>query len=179
MRWVFDGLSQHYHDHTWIASRSIICPTNKTVDTINCAVMDTFPGQPREYRSFDSVEKDAHLYPTEYLNSLAPSGMPPHKLILKVGCPAMLLRNLNPQQGHRNGTKYIVTHLHDNVIEAVVATGAYKGNRLFVPRIPIKPSEKSFPFHLTRKQFPIRPCFAITSNKVQGQTLSRVGIYIH
>ena len=49
---------------------------------------------------------------------------------------------------------------------------------LFVPRIPIKPSEKSFPFHLTRKQFPIRPCFAITSNKAQGQTLSRVGIYI-
>ena len=57
-------------------------------------------------------------------------------------------------------------------------TGVYKGNRLFVPWIPIKPSEKSFPFEITRKQFPIRPCFAITSNKAQGQTLSRVGIYI-
>ena len=31
---------------------------------------------------------------------------------------------------------------------------------------------------MTRRQFPIRPCFAITSNKSQGQTLSRVGVYL-
>ena len=176
--WVFDSLSSNYQDPAWIASRSVICPTNKTVDIINGAVMNTFPGNAREYRSFDSIEKDAHLYPTEFLNSLSPSGMPPHKMDLKVGCPVMLLRNLDPQHGHCNGTKYVVTHLHDNVIEAVVAVGAYRGNRLFVPRIPIKPSDKSFPFELTRKQFPIRPCFVITSYKAQGQTLSRVGIYI-
>ena len=74
-------------------------------------------------------------------------------------------------------TKYILTHLHDNVIEAVVAVGAYQGNRLFSPRILIRPSEKSFPFIMTRRQLSIRPCFAITSNKAQGQTLDKVGIY--
>ena len=31
---------------------------------------------------------------------------------------------------------------------------------------------------MTRRQFPIRPCFAITSNKAQGQTLDKVGLYI-
>ena len=31
---------------------------------------------------------------------------------------------------------------------------------------------------MTRKQFPVRPCFAITSNKSQGQTLARVGRYL-
>ena len=28
------------------------------------------------------------------------------------------------------------------------------------------------------KQFPVRPAFAITSNKAQGQTISHVGIYL-
>ena len=90
-----------------MAGRSIICPTNKTVDDFNDFVMDKFPGHSREYRSFDSVETDAHLYPTEFLNSLSPSGMPPHKMGLKVGCPVMLLRNLDPKHGHCNGTKYM------------------------------------------------------------------------
>ena len=31
---------------------------------------------------------------------------------------------------------------------------------------------------MKRKQFPVRPAFAITSNKAQGQTLSHVGIYL-
>ena len=29
---------------------------------------------------------------------------------------------------------------------------------------------------MTRRQFPIRPCFAITSNKYQAQTLDKVDI---
>ena len=31
---------------------------------------------------------------------------------------------------------------------------------------------------MQRKQFPIRLCFGMTSNKAQGQTLSRAGIYL-
>ena len=59
-------------------------------------------------------------------------------------------------------------------VEAVVVVGAYQGNRMFIPRIPIRPSEKSFALIMTRRQFPIRPCFAITSNKAEGQTLDKV-----
>ena len=47
-----------------------------------------------------------------------------------------------------------------------------------IPRIRMKPTVGSYPFELTRKQFPVRPCFGITSNKSQGQTLKRVGLYI-
>ena len=52
--------------------------------------------------------------------------------------------NLDPQNGHCYSTKYILTHLNDNVIEAVVEVRAYQGNRLFIPKIPIRPSKKSF-----------------------------------
>ena len=66
--WTFEGLSLNCHDHQWMAGRSIICPSNKTVDVINYLVMDKFPGHSREHRSFESVETDAHLNPTEFLN---------------------------------------------------------------------------------------------------------------
>ena len=42
----------------------------------------------------------------------------------------------------------------------------------------MRPTDGTYPFDLTRKQFPVRPCFGITSNKSQGQTLERVGLYI-
>ena len=40
------------------------------------------------------------------------------------------------------------------------------------------PIDETFPFIMTRKQFPVRLCFAITSNKSQGQTLEKVGIFL-
>ena len=90
----------------------------------------------------------------------------------------MLMRNLDPNKGHCNGTKYIILNLHDSIIEAVIATGSFAGNRIFIPRIPMMPSDTTLPFQLTRKQFPVRPCFAITANKSQGQTLKKVGVFL-
>ena len=54
--------------------------------------------------------------------------MPSHCLRLKVGMPIMLTRNLNPTQGHCNGTRYIVKHLSQRVILAEISIGPYKGN---------------------------------------------------
>ena len=66
----------------------------------------------------------------------------------------------------------------NSVIVAEIAIGPYKGNTLMIPHIPFKPEDKTLPFEFTRKQFPIRVCFAITSNKSQGQTLDKVGVYL-
>jgi len=52
-------------------------------------------------------------------------------------------------------------------------------NMFFLPRIPFIPLQNdhtSIPFK--RTQFPIRPCFAMTINKAQGQTLDFVGLYL-
>ena len=90
----------------------------------------------------------------------------------------MLLCNLDPVNGHFIGTRYVIEHLHDHIIDATIACGPHAGKRIFVPRIPMIPSDNIFPVHMKRKQFSVRPAFAITSNKAQGQTLSHVGIYL-
>ena len=48
-----------------------------------------------------------------------------------------------------------------------------------MPQITLIPSDTEYPFTMKRHQFPIRPCFAMTTNKARGQTLDFVGIYLH
>ena len=46
--------------------------------------------------SADSVEEQqGGAVPVEYLNTLLPSGLPPHRLTLKMDAPIMLLRNIS------------------------------------------------------------------------------------
>ena len=35
-----------------------------------------------------------------------------------------------------------------------------------------------YPFTLNRRQFPVKPAFAMTINKSQGQTLKKVGVFL-
>ena len=104
--------------------------------------------------------------------------MPLHEISLKTGAIIMLLRNLNPAEGHCNRTRYIVTNMARHVIEAVIPDGLHKGKVLFIPRIFNTPP-KNFTPHMTRIQFPIKLAFAITSNKSQGQSLESIDIYLN
>ena len=176
--WVFHNLADNINDHQWLYERAILCPTNAEVDTVNQYIAHKFPGQEHIFHSVDSVkEHDNHQYPVEFLNTLCPSGMPPHRLSLKVGMIIMLLRNFDTIHGHCNGSRYILKQVRPHLLLAELVTGVHAGAQLLIPRIPFSPSENIFPFTLTRKQFPVRPYFAMTVNKSQGQSLSRVGVY--
>ena len=134
------------------------------------------------FKSTDTVAEEELLqtYLTEFLNSLTLSGLPPHVMALKVGSPVMLLCNLHagPGNGLHNGTQMIVVKLGHRVIEAQVASGVNKGKCVLIPHITLIPLDTQFPFMLKWHQFPIRPCFAMTTNKAQGQTLDFVGDYL-
>jgi len=93
--------------------------------------------------------------------------------VLKIGVPIILIRNLTPPY-LCNGTRSVVLNLMPNVIEARIITGVGKGKTVFIPRIPLIPTESPIPFK--RIQFPIKVCFAMTFNKAQGQTISFVGL---
>lgn len=175
----------------FLSERAILAPLNADVDELNRVIDEAFPlpavaGQPPERRTYHSTDGIADadgdgpggaaaLYPVEFLNSINLSGLPPHIIHLQVGAPIILLRNLTA--GLANGTRLIVTRLMPRVIEAEVVTGPARGRRMMIPRLRITPSDtQRLPFTIARTQFPARPAFAMTINKAQGQTFSKVGI---
>jgi ATP-dependent DNA helicase PIF1 len=112
-------------------------------------------------------------YPVEFLSTLNHPGMPARRLTLKVGAPVMLLCNLNPPE-FRNDTRLQIKVLRRIFIEATVFTECAEDETVFIPRIPIIPSD--YPFEFQRLQFPLKVCFAMTINKSQGQFLKEAGI---
>ena len=91
----------------WVHQRAIICSRNEDVEEINRICIDKMKGPPHVYRSADKTinDNDSKIIPTEFLNQTTPSGCPPHVLVLKIGAPIILMRNLKPNYGHFNGAR--------------------------------------------------------------------------
>ncbi|XP_024039494.1 uncharacterized protein LOC18043160 [Citrus clementina] len=172
-------------DPTYLKERAILTPKNEMVHELNEMIMNIIPGQGRTYFSSDSICKASAntndedvLYPTEFLNSLKFNGIPNHDIRLKEGAPVMLLRNLNQIEGLCNGTRLIVTRLSKWSIRGDIISGTNIGQNVTIPRIVMSPNESRWPFKLNRRQLPLAPCFAMTINKSQGQSLKHVGLYL-
>ncbi|CAH1106652.1 unnamed protein product [Psylliodes chrysocephalus] len=98
----------------------------------------------RIYTSVDSATNQDYVVncPPEFLNSLDLPGLPPHNLQLKVGSVVIMLRNIN-QQRLCNGAPLAIKKLLNNVIEATILKGKYRGDVL-IPRIPMIPTDVPF-----------------------------------
>jgi len=174
---VYPDLLSNFTNIAWLSERCILAPLNKTTRTINATLVEQLPGECIEYKSLDSVpdESQAVEFPTEFLNSLEVSGLPPHLLSLKVHAPIIILRSLDPPRV-TNGTRCVITKLSANSLEAKISHGRHAGHEIIIPRIPLIPSNSMLPFEFRRVQFPVSLCFAMTINKSQGQTFKAVGV---
>ncbi len=104
--------------------------------------------------------------------------MPPHRLLLQIGSPIILMRNLDPSIGACNSSRMTIVHISTYLLTARIMHGAHKGQMVYIPRMNLTTEEGIYAFVLTRRQFPVRPAFAMTINKSQGQTFDLVGIYL-
>ena len=170
---------------TTLTNHAVLCPTNKTTSAVNHQVLQSLPGNEMTYLSADSVVPnpastidEVEAYPVEFLNTLCGSGIPPHKLTLKVGCPIILLCHIDPKRGLTNGTQLQVVAMHRHFIDAKVLTGKAVNERVYLTAMPLSPSDTDLPFTFRRKQIPVNLAYAMTINKSQGQTFDRVGLYL-
>jgi ATP-dependent DNA helicase PIF1 len=108
------------------------------VDDLNQNLLHKFLGEQTIFHSADSVVKEQGVdsnfeYSIEYLNSIRASGLPLSKLALKVGCPIMVLRNLDPAQGLCNGSQGILTRISQHVLEIRLIGGEHAGKKSLHP----------------------------------------------
>ncbi|GJS07212.1 DNA helicase [Tanacetum coccineum] len=170
---------------TDLQKKAIVCLKNESKEMINTRVLTLLNTQQRVYLNLDEATPYSNdggetelLYPIEYLNTLSFAGLPPHRLELKVGASIILLRNLNIPGGLYNGTRLIVTQLLKKVIEARIITGTRISEKVFLLCIPLINRDLQLPFVFKRKQVSIKLCYAMTINKIQGQSLERIGIFL-
>ena len=59
--------------------------------------------------------------------------MPPHRITLKVGMVIMLLQNFDQQNGHCNGSTYIIEQILPHLLVAKSVIGVNAGRTLLIP----------------------------------------------
>jgi ATP-dependent DNA helicase PIF1 len=105
------------------------------------------------FYNFYSVNDDErNKYPQDFLNSITPNGLPPHELRIKINCPLILLRNLDPHSGLCNRTHLVVRAVDKHILDAEIVNGTHAEDMVFIRRILLSPSKDlSLPFKFKRK----------------------------
>uniref|UniRef100_A0A8I6XIZ5 ATP-dependent DNA helicase n=1 Tax=Hordeum vulgare subsp. vulgare TaxID=112509 RepID=A0A8I6XIZ5_HORVV len=114
---VFPSLHTNAMSREYMSTRAILSTKNEHVDDLNDKMISRFPGEEKVYHSFDSIEDDFENN-IDFLNSNTPNGLPPHVLKVKINCPIIMLRNLDPHNGLCNGTWLMMRAFQDNAIDA-------------------------------------------------------------
>ncbi|XP_035831967.1 uncharacterized protein LOC118481008 [Helianthus annuus] len=156
--YIYPDMNKFLWDLTYFQQRAILAPTNEVVDSINKELLESLPGEEKVYFSSDSLcqseeesELNMALFPPDVLNNLRLSGLPNHKLVLKVGAPVMLLRNIDQENGLCNGTRLQITKLGKVVIEAKIITRTNIGHHTLISRLKMTPSDKRIPVKISRR----------------------------
>jgi ATP-dependent DNA helicase PIF1 len=71
----------------------------------------------------------------------------------------------------------VIMHLSRSVIQAKILTGSHVGNVVCIPCVT-DADDKTIPIQIRRRQYPVRPAFAMTIQRSQGQTFQEIAIYL-
>lgn len=168
----------------YFRDRAILAPRNDDVRALNETILNLLPGEERSFQSADSysIESPCQIQnqdiPLEFLHTLNASGLPIANLRLKIGCPIIILRNIDTKRGLCNGTRATILHMSNRLLEVKLLNGDHAGESALIPRITLSPNLTGHDsvVKLNRRQFPVQLALAMTVNKAQGQTVQRIGI---
>ena len=114
-----------------------------------------------------------HVLTEEFLHSLkSPTpGVPDHNLKLKLNCLYLVMRNISVQDRVMNNTKVILREVGRKYVTVETLS---EHRQVLLPRITFRFTLPRSGVTVKRRQFPLRPRYAIRVNKSQGQTLQRI-----
>ncbi|KAI7956604.1 hypothetical protein MJO28_003699 [Puccinia striiformis f. sp. tritici] len=164
----------------YLNSRCVLAPLNSDVRRLNQQVIDQLEGHEYVLKSIDTPDPQGYdNLPEKCLNKLSFPGIPKHLIKIKIGMPIVVTRNLRIAAGICNGSRVLVTGIGDTYICGRLMSGPFVGNDVQLPRVKLHhKSSARAGLSFYHWQFPISPAYAMSVNKSQGQTLSRVGVYL-
>ncbi|KAG5581278.1 hypothetical protein H5410_051905 [Solanum commersonii] len=77
---IFPNLHKNADCAKYVIEEAILSSRNDHMDNLNDKLISMFLGESKTFNSFDSAEDDTNnYYQEEYLNTLTPNGLPPHR----------------------------------------------------------------------------------------------------
>ena len=162
-------------------TRAILSATNVQVDEWNAVIQSLNPSPLHVLCSVDRVkEMDdpngflAAMIDDSVLERFQKTGVPHHRLQLKVNDICLIQRTLNRKEGLTTNTRVRILHIAKTCIR-VCTMDPTKRKDFNIPRIKFTvalPYGRSL--EMERIQFPLRLAYSITYNKSQGQEFDYV-----
>ncbi|XP_060531484.1 uncharacterized protein LOC132705068 [Cylas formicarius] len=170
-----------------LALRSILCPVNSEFEELNEIISKIFSdpsGSERVFLATNSYDRQSNEdgaddheianplatgVTSEIMESLDLSGLPPHRLTLKIGSVVVLLVNLNVRRGFCNGQRMIVLEMGDDVIVGRIVSSQFQGRKCVIIRKQFVLEEKSWRTQLLstkRKDRLFRESVCVSTSRV-------------
>jgi hypothetical protein len=156
---------------------------NKTQREINLKCLNKMTG--REYtligqdKCTDRMQStNEPMYSEDVMNRINDTGIPLQTLKVKIGCPLMLLKNLDPSRGLCNGARMILREVSapTGPVLSLRCTLVSNGAEVIIQKTNNQPDPKKVGLSFRRIQFPVALAFSATVNKAQGQTLAKAAL---
>ncbi|XP_057452941.1 uncharacterized protein LOC130744804 [Lotus japonicus] len=138
VNFTYPDVVANLKNHAYFEQRALLAPTLESIEEVNNFMLSMIPGEETKYLSYDTPcrsdedsDIDAEWFTSEFLNDVKCYGIPNHRIVLKVGVPLMLIRNLDQSAGLCNGTRLMVTALTSYIIVATALSGTKSGTMDF------------------------------------------------
>jgi nucleoside-triphosphatase THEP1 len=176
LEWLHPGKDLTNHNN--LRNKTILCITNERVDYWNKKIQDLNPNTPHTLLSHDyfSDVDDPNgnlqdMLTETVLNSYTNTQVPNHEITLKVGDICFVTRALKAC-GLASNSRVIIKAISFKLVKVLTLEALPR--IVFIPRIRFKfHLQHTASFNMTRVQFPLRLCYAMTCNKSQGQSMEQ------
>jgi hypothetical protein len=180
---IQDMIKRVYSDNLFNADDSamILTLTLDDADVINDICIQTVVGCERQAYAADTFLNCRHpdMYPKEIISAMRMPGAPPGCLRLKLGARYMIIKNM--MKSVFNGVRcQLVAFAGSKCVFVKIISGPGSGTTILLPSCVfiVSAEQSGLPFNIRRRQLPLILSYAVTVHKAQGQTLTKVGLFI-